>query len=1195
MANESTFNERAFIHKVEAAGPEELAAILERPTLEEEKALRAHLGDQRYQRMHSMALKRKVGQRGFRNQPKGNVVVIHGIMGGELKVSSGGSGDLTWVNAFRIMRGWLDRLRLTDDGRSEANPKFKVAASGIMKRHYGEMLLSLSENWNVKAFWFDWRKDLDFAADQLNLQIGSWFGSNDPVHIVAHSMGGLVARTFIQKYPNRWKSMWDKEGSGTRGGRLVMLGTPNHGSFAIPQVITGLEDLVRKIALLDFRHNLHDLLGTFNSFVGSYQMLPSPLVMPEIDALYTSGSYSAFNVSVPQLHLDNARSHHSLLSGTIDDRMIYVAGFDQPTFSGVKDWKKLHKTDGYLLTTDGDGRVPHSLGFLKPASKNAKGPYYIKDNHGNLSTNPKILAALEDLLATGETNALLAELPVARAVPSQEKLRRQYEATQQSEEEFQLSLRRIGARGVRADPDPLFTEQTESGTNAPRLVSPEERKVEETITRGFLSGDSESDSDDEFGDDTGMGSAVIEIGLIHGDIDGVDYESITTNKGAAVDAISVGHYIGVQPQAAELGIDYAISSALVGHELSRDLAEAKQDLILTQYTDRGIIQGKLGQPFILPDPRPPKGRKTGTTGRLIALAGMNEPGRFGVPELTVLARELCWALGRLNKVHLATIVIGAGEGNLALRDAMSGWLTGIRRAVSGSSFDEGRRLLRVTFVERDPRKVLRLDRLISEEQSHHKKHKTRFDIRYKGFSKTEVEALQKKGYQAARAELKTSWKKISEDDDGRGVPARVTLSLDKDEKTYHFGAITDTASVPERDTVIDSKLVWQANDELAGEQKPAMQLERGRFLEGILMPHDLRQHLYTRVPLVMMLDSTTARIHWEMVAQPSISTGSANGTGATNGSGGFEFAEDFLGTTRGLTRQLRTNFAPPPEPPPPPQHMLRVLVVADPAADAHLPGAQEEGAMVADLFERYNALNEDDPKATRIQVKRLFGPIEATRTNVLRELMIRRYDVLHFAGHCVFEWDGDPSKSGWIFNAATKELLTADELNRIDRIPKFVFSNACESGITPDRSQERSDKLAPSFAEAFFARGVANFVCTAWPVDDEAARTFALTLYAGLLGIDRSDSKIASRNTGPVPMHLAIRQARLEIAATTNGRTTWGAYQHYGNPYFQFFFPSSDAKGLQGSRAPKKTAAKKKSSRVIRKTVAKKARGKRAR
>jgi pimeloyl-ACP methyl ester carboxylesterase len=1184
------FDERAFIAKVESAGPEELANILVRPTLDEEKALRAHLGDGRYQRMHSMALKRKVG-RGFRSQPKGNVVVIHGIMGGELSVSSGGSGDLTWVSAFRIMRGWLDRLRLSDDGRSEANQKFKVAATGIMKRYYGEMLLSLSENWNVKAFWFDWRKDLDLAADELNTQMGSWFANNAPVHIVAHSMGGLVARTFIQKYGNRWKTMWDNQGHGKAGGRLVMLGTPNHGSFAIPQVITGLEGLVRKVALIDLRHDVHDLLNTFNSFVGSYQMLPSPLVMPEIEALYNSGSYSAFNVTVSQPHLNNARAHHSLLSDAIDfGRMIYVAGFDQPTFSGVKDWKKLHKTEGYVITRDGDGRVPHALGLLWSANKKQKvKTYYIKEDHGNLSTNSKILAALDELLESGETDALLPELPAARAAaPSQEKLRKQYDASQQSDEDqLLLSLRRMGTRGVRSDSDvdPSSVDQIEM--NSPRLVSPEERKVEETLTRGFLSqrgGD--SDGDEDFEDDPGLGFAEIEIGLVHGDIDKIDYENTTSQKGHAIDVISVGHYIGVQPQAAELSLDYAISSALIGRGLSETLAEAKQDLILTQYTDRGIIQGKLGQPFILPDPRPPKGRKTGTTGRLIALAGMNEPGRFGVPELVVLSRELCWALGRLNRLHLATVVIGAGEGNLGMRDSVSGWLTGIRRAVSGSRFDEGRRLHRVTFVERDPRKVIRLDSLISRERDRHKKNKTGFEIRYDSFSKAKIEGLKQRGYEEARAELDRNLKRnADQEDDVQAVPARVTLSLDQDGKTYRFGAITDTASVPERDTVIDSKLVWQANDELAGEQKPSMQLERGRFLEGILMPPDLRKQLYSRAPLVMMLDSTTARIHWEMVAQPATGMSLAGRTGPTADGERFEYADDFLGTTRGLTRQLRTNFAPPPEPPPPPQHTLRVLVVADPAADAHLPGAQEEGAMVADLFERYNVVKRKDASATRVQVKRLFGPIEATRTNVLRELMIRPYDVLHFAGHCVYKWDGDPSLSGWIFNAANKELLTANELYRIDRIPKFVFSNACESGITPDRSQERNDKLAPSFAEAFFARGVANFVCTAWPVDDEAARTFALTLYGGLLGINP--------NTGladcePLPMHVAIKDARLAIAATSNGKTTWGAYQHYGNPYFQFLFPESNGKAQQTARGAARSASKKKKSEVRRKKATKK-------
>ena len=168
------------------------------------------------------------------------------------------------------------------------------------------------------------------------------------------------------------------------------------------------------------------------------------------------------------------------------------------------------------------------------------------------------------------------------------------------------------------------------------------------------------------------------------------------------------------------------------------------------------------------------------------------------------------------------------------------------------------------------------------------------------------------------------------------------------------------------------------------------------------------------------------------------------------GQSGFEPAPDadgdavldgFLGTSRGFTRQLRTQFAPPPEPPPPPRRVLRVLVVADPAADMPLAGAQEEGHEVADLFESFGAAHPGGGNS--VEVRRLFGPVEATRTNVLRELTQRSYDVLHFAGHCTYV-EGRPERSGWIFSNGA--LIATNELSRVDRVPRFVFSNACESG-----------------------------------------------------------------------------------------------------------------------------------------------------
>jgi CHAT domain-containing protein len=251
----------------------------------------------------------------------------------------------------------------------------------------------------------------------------------------------------------------------------------------------------------------------------------------------------------------------------------------------------------------------------------------------------------------------------------------------------------------------------------------------------------------------------------------------------------------------------------------------------------------------------------------------------------------------------------------------------------------------------------------------------------------------------------------------------------------------------------------------------------------------------------------------------------------------------FLGIHRGFTRQLRTTFAPPPEPPPPPNRVLRVLIVGDPAADNPLPGAQEEAMLVRDLFEKFQqrAEQEQDKKVSRVEIVALLGPSQATRTRVMQELILKPYDVLHFAGHCKYEKQ-KPSASGWIFTGGKR--LSANELSRIDRIPNFIFSNACESGITPDRSEQRSPELAPSFAESFFARGVQNFVCTAWPVHDLAARDFARRLYTGLLGLDGKEAE---------PMHVAMREARLDIFLKEYGVRTWGAYQHYGNPYFRLF------------------------------------------
>jgi hypothetical protein len=321
------FDERAFIDQLEAADVEVFVDILAHPAPDQQRALRAYLGTQGYQRMHTLALRRSSRARRARAKPLGNVVVIPGLLGSRLtSIDRDGNAEHVWINPLSIANGLLERLRLNDDGRSGYIDGYTARPTGIFKRYYGEMLLLLSERWNVHAFWYDWRKDLDDAAAALSDQLQTWFG-DEPAHIVAHGMGGLVARMFIRNDARRWRQMKDPgenvpdtTGKGraemTRGGRLIMLGTPNHGSFSIPQAIFGIDATLAKLELLDLRHDLEDIQAIFRSFVGPYQMLPSPFADRSAERFYEATTYGT--IAIPPGRLKAARECHKDLRGVVD-------------------------------------------------------------------------------------------------------------------------------------------------------------------------------------------------------------------------------------------------------------------------------------------------------------------------------------------------------------------------------------------------------------------------------------------------------------------------------------------------------------------------------------------------------------------------------------------------------------------------------------------------------------------------------------------------------------------------------------------------------------------------------------------------------------------------------------------------------------------------------------------------------------
>ena len=120
-------------------------------------------------------------------------------------------------------------------------------------------------------------------------------------------------------------------------------------------------------------------------------------------------------------------------------------------------------------------------------------------------------------------------------------------------------------------------------------------------------------------------------------------------------------------------------------------------------------------------------------------------------------------------------------------------------------------------------------------------------------------------------------------------------------------------------------------------------------------------------------------------------------------------------------------------------------------------------------------------------------------------------------------------------------------------------STACFSAVVNQgvalTAEEMNHNLA-GLAEAFFARGVQNYIGAGWPVRENLAVRFTAEFYAQAL-VDQSAKALQSdadlrgsstagsrkREAQPAPLGEALANARRLIL---HDGSTWGAYQHYG-------------------------------------------------
>ena len=344
-------------------------------TGEQQRELVAYFGANEYRDLVRLA-RRAAVTRVSNEAPR--VIVVPGIMGSQLGLvrTAPLPNDILWVDPIDIGIGRLTTLRLPGAAR--------IVSLGVVLYSYLKLKLELRAAGFAVAFHdYDWRLGVD--------ELGRAFAErlrNEPAHrlaIVAHSMGGLVSRAAMA-LPGA-----------ERVERIILLGSPNFGSFATIQALRGTYAVVRKIARLAGDASAEFLAGeVFNTFPSLYQMLPAASCSNGTD-LFDAATWPSSGPRPDPALLQHARAVQSTLAQP-DSRFASIVGIGQETVTAVR-----RRADDfmYTITRHGDGTVPAISAALPGAPT-----HYAPVAHSDLARDRLVAAAVADLLRNGTTRRL---------------------------------------------------------------------------------------------------------------------------------------------------------------------------------------------------------------------------------------------------------------------------------------------------------------------------------------------------------------------------------------------------------------------------------------------------------------------------------------------------------------------------------------------------------------------------------------------------------------------------------------------------------------------------------------------------------------------------------------------------------------------------------------------------------------------
>jgi pimeloyl-ACP methyl ester carboxylesterase len=251
---------------------------------------------------------------------------------------------------------------------------------------------------NYFEFPYDWRLDNRVAARELAERSVGWLAgcrSSDPdakLILVAHSMGGLVSRYFLEVLGG-WRE--------TKA--LITIGTPYQGSAqALDFVSNGLRRGLGPVTLVDLTDvlrslpSVYQLLPTYRCWSkgeGDFVELADAGAIPSVDASRVAKG-RAFHDEIAQAARDNASIDEYATGRYATDP---IAGVNQPTQqSATLEGGSVKVMKSYReLDRDGDGRVMREIATPDAAIR----PWFVNQRHASLQNDDAVITQIEAILS----------------------------------------------------------------------------------------------------------------------------------------------------------------------------------------------------------------------------------------------------------------------------------------------------------------------------------------------------------------------------------------------------------------------------------------------------------------------------------------------------------------------------------------------------------------------------------------------------------------------------------------------------------------------------------------------------------------------------------------------------------------------------------------------------------------------------